>query len=120
MREISEWVGGDYVWPEKGAPYVHVSCGAKKENCRAYIGDWVTSLVGNEKPNFRVYKQHTFLQTFRKILSEAEKFAKVHELLMKIRSAQDVATYYGETTEDVVLLVEKTAHEICGLFQQPE
>ena len=116
MREVSEWVGGDYVWPEKGkgAPYVRLRCG--KDNGRAYIGDWVTSLVGDEKPNFRIYKQHTFLQTFRQILSEAEKYAKVHDLLMKIRNAQDVSTYYGETSEGVLLLVEKTAHEICGII----
>jgi len=121
IREIAEWTRGEHTKPERGGSFVRVPCGAKKENCKAYVGDWVTSLITYndgtepEEPNFRVYKQHTFLQAFRQIMSEAEKYAKVHELLMKIRGAQDVATYYGETSEDVLLLIDQTAREICEL-----
>lgn len=117
VREISEWVGGSYVWPKKGAPYVTLPV---RGNGRAYIGDWVTRLIGDgETSNFRVYNNQTFETNFRQIMDDAEKYAKVHELLMKIRTAQDVTTYYGETSEGVVLLVEQTAHEICNLFQRP-
>jgi hypothetical protein len=121
IREIAEWTDGDYEWPENGAQFVRIPCGSKKDNCRAYSGDWVTCLIHYndseppEEPNFRVYKEHTFLQAFLKIMGEAEKYARVHELLMKIRSAQDKATYYGDTSDEVLLLVDKTAHEICKI-----
>lgn len=114
LREIAQWTGGEYKVPERGAPYVIIPAGEKKENQRAYIGDWVTSLIGDGK-NFRTYKQATFLQIFNHIMNEAEKFAKVHEMLLKLALAQDAATYHGDTSGEMVLLVEKTAREICAI-----
>lgn len=120
IREVAEWTGGDYEWPQNRSQFVRIPCGPKRDNCRAYVGDWVTSLDYSSgespaEPNFRVYKDHTFLEAFREIMGEAEKYARVHELLLKIRNAQDVATYYGEASDEVLLLVDKTAREICNI-----
>jgi len=68
-----------------------------------------------QEPNFRVYSNHTFLQAFQKIMGETEKYARVHELLMQIRNTQDAATYHGESSEGVMLLIEQTAREICAM-----
>jgi len=68
-----------------------------------------------QEPNFRVYSNHTFLQAFQKIMGETEKYARVHELLMAIRTAQDTATYHSESSEGVMLLIEQTAREICAM-----
>lgn len=48
-------------------------------------------------------------------MTESEKYAKIHELLLNLVRAQDVATYYGESSDGVLLLVEKTARKICEM-----
>lgn len=114
MREIADWTGGEIIDKPNRANYVMFLCGAKREPRTAYAGDWVTSLMGDEG-NFRVYNNHTFLQAFQKIVNEAEKYAKVHELLLKVARAQDSATFFGDASGDVVLLIEKTARDICNI-----
>lgn len=115
MREIAEWTGGSYTFPEHGAPFITIPCGEKRENLKAYTGSWVTSLIGDER-NFRVYQNHTFLQAFQEIMNEANKYARVHELLLNVARAQDSATYHNDSSGDVILLVEKTAREICSFI----
>jgi hypothetical protein len=121
MQQIAEWVEGEVVNAEKRRPFIRVSCGSKKENRMAFVGDWITNLVHYndgetpEEPNYRVYNNHTFLQAFQRIMAEEEKYAKVHELLMKVRTAQDTATYHGESSEGVLLLIEQVAREICSI-----
>jgi hypothetical protein len=46
-----------------------------------------------------------------------ENFARIHELLLRLTRAQDSATFHGESSADVILLVEKTTHEIVGMFK---
>lgn len=115
MREIASWVGGTVV--EGRAPHILVSCGDKKENRKAFVGSWITNLINDEAPdelNLRVYDNHTFLQAFQQIMDEADKYARVHELLMLVRNAQDHATFNGETSEGVMLLIDQAAREICS------
>lgn len=119
MQQIAEWVRGE-CFNNKGRPFILISCGSKRENRKAFVGDWVTNLihyndgVTPEEPNYRVYNNHTFLQAFQQIMDEAEKYAKVHELLMQIRKAQDTATYHGESSEGVMLLIDQATREICS------
>lgn len=109
LDEIAKWCGGRVVNYK-----VLVSTGPKGDIVAyASIGNWITLL---EKSNtFRVYKEKSFLETFRQVVVDADKFAAIHEKLLKIARAQDVATYYGETSDEILLLVEKIAHEICGM-----
>lgn len=123
LEEIAEWCGGrvvnakDYGWNvySHGRKHVQVPTGLKGENiAHAHIGNWVTCLV--KARSFRVYKEKSFLETFREVVVEADKFAKVHELLLKVARAQDAATYHGDSNgDDVALLIEKTAHEIAAM-----
>ena len=121
IREIAEWTRGelkDIGLPTTNAATVGVPVGEVNGRVKrewAHIGDWVTSLVGDEK-DFRVYKQSTFLHCFTQIMGETEKFSKVHELLLKLALAQDSATYHGDSSGEMVLLVEKTAREICNII----
>jgi hypothetical protein len=122
VQEIAEWTAGEIVQPEKGARYVRIPCGSKKENRKAYVGDWVTNLVtyndgqAPEEPNFRVYNHQDFTHAFHPVTSETEKFAKVHDLLLKLALAQDRATYHGDSSGEMVHLVETTAREICNII----
>lgn len=118
MEEVAEWCGGRVVDIDTsgfGRKHVQVPTGKDGMSiAHANIGNWVTCLVkGN---SFRVYKEKSFLEAFRGIMSETERYAKIHELLMKIRTAQDSATYHGDGSADVVLLIDKVAHEICRMM----
>lgn len=109
MDDIARWCGGRVVgWN------VQVPTGQNGDKIAfASIGNWITHLEKNNA--FRVYKERSFLETFRKVVSEAEKYAAIHEKLMRIARAQADVTYYSDTTDGVLLLVETTAHEICGM-----
>jgi hypothetical protein len=119
--EIADWTGGEVVWKTRGASYVKIDCGSKKESRTAFAGDWVTCLItyndgeAPEEPNFRVYNNSTFLQAFKQIMSEADKFAKIHNKLMMLIRAQDSATYHGESSAGMIELVDKTARELCEM-----
>lgn len=117
LEEIAEWCGGRVI-PERigySRTFVQIPIGHNGLNViHAFVGNWVTCLVKTK--SFRVYKEKSFLEAFRGIMSETEKYAKVHELLMRIRHAQDVATYHGDTSEDVLLLVDRAAHQICEMM----
>lgn len=115
LADIAEWCGGRVVQNVGGRIHVQVPTGLRQESiAHAYIGNWVTRL--EETESFRVYKEQSFLGAFREIVSDTEKYAKVHELLMKVAMAQDAATYHGDSSGDVVLLIEKTAREICSII----
>lgn len=120
MEEVAEWCGGRVVNTDGfgyGRKHVQVPTGKGGESiAHAYIGNWVTCLV--KAQSFRVYKEKSFLEAFSSIMSETERFAKVYEMLMSIRHAQDVATYHGEGSADVLLLVDQTARQICEMMQE--
>jgi hypothetical protein len=117
LDEIAEWCGGRIAnLDDHGRVHVKVPTGninGREQIAHAYIGTWVTCL--EKTRNFRVYKEKSFTEAFREVLSEEEKYARVHELIMKVRNAQDTATYYGDTSDEVLLLVDKTAREICKI-----
>jgi len=120
INEIAKWTGSEvhYTYGSNGDFLViHVPTGkvsGRVFKTTAYIGDWVTCLA--DSPDFRVYRDKSFLQTFQAVLDETEKYVKVHELLLKVARAQDSATYHGNSSGDVILLIEQTAHEICALI----
>lgn len=123
MEEVAEWCGGrvvkvqDYGWGvyDQGRSYVQVPTGHQHDKiAHAHIGNWVTCLTKTN--SFRVYKEKSFLMAFRGILSETEKYAKVHELLVKVTRAQDAATFHGDSgSGEVALLIEQAAREICSM-----
>lgn len=49
-----------------------------------------------------------------------KKYVTVHEILMRISRAQDVATYYGDSSGEVILLVQKSTDQILNLFGMGE
>jgi hypothetical protein len=120
MAELAEWCGGeirDSDLPATnaasiGVPTGHV--GGRTQRTWAYVGDWITRL--SDANNFRVYKNRSFLLAFQEIMSESEKYAKIHEMLMQIRNAQDSATYWEQSSEGVLLLVDQTAQKICEMM----
>lgn len=118
--ELAEWCGGelhDADLPTTNAISISVPTGhvaGRTRKTRARIGDWITRL--SEGNNFRVYPNRSFLLAFQEIISETERYNKIHGLLTKIRYAQDAATYHGKTSEDVMLLIDQTAREICGMM----
>lgn len=116
MVEVAEWCGGRIVDSDgNGRRHIHVPTGKNEEKiAHAFIGNWVTTLVNVR--SFRVYKEKSFIESFRGIMSESEKFAKVHEILLSITRAQDSATFFGDTSGDIMLLVEKSAREICRMM----
>lgn len=119
ISEIAQWTGGglrDYGLPATNAAIVDVPIGQVNGRTimeKAHIGDWVTCLANSK--DFRVYRNKTFLQAFQASMEQVEKYTKVHELLLKIARAQDAATFHGDSSGDVILLIEKTAHEICEM-----
>lgn len=118
LAEIAEWCGGRVVETrgyEPGRCHVQVPAGPDgKAIARAHVGNWVTCL--DRMRSFRVYKEKSFLEAFRGIMSDTEKYAKVHEMLMKIRNAQDTATYWGQGSEGVLILVDQTAKKLCEMM----
>lgn len=117
ISEIAKWTGGDLTdtdLPATNAAIVHVptvQVNGREQKEKAHIGDWVTCLA--DSPNFRVYRNKTFLQAFQEAMTQTEKYAWVHEKLLRIARVQDDVTFHGETSEGVMLLVEMTAREIC-------
>lgn len=116
MDEVAEWCGGRLVDSSNyGRKHVMVPTGKNSESLApAFVGNWITCL--DKGRSFRVYKERSFLEAFRGILSETERFAKVHEMLLKLALAQDRATYHGDSSGEMILLVEKTAREICEMM----
>ena len=120
LKEIAEWCGGRVVNLDDvgvGRTHIKVPLGrieGREKIAHAYLGNWVTCLEGTQ--NFRVYREKSFLNAFHEVTSEAEKFAKIHELVLSVSRAQDTATYYGDSSGDVILLVEKVAREICRMI----
>jgi hypothetical protein len=118
MEEIAEWCGGRVVETPGYAPgrkHIQIPTGPTGLGlARAHLGNWVTCLV--KAKSFRVYKEKSFLEAFHSIMSDTEKYAKVHEMLMKIRNAQDVATFNEEGHGDVLLLVDQTARQLCEMM----
>lgn len=118
LEQIAEWCGGrvvDTPGYAVGRRHVQVPTGLEGNSiARAHLGNWVTCLV--KARSFRVYKEKSFLEAFRGIMSETEKYAKVHAMLMKIRNAQDTATFWEEGYDGVMLLVEQTARELCEMM----
>lgn len=114
MVLVAEWCGGRIVQND-GRKHIQVPSGLRNEHiAHAYIGTWVSCLAGTT--SFRVYKEKSFTEAFRPIMSRDEKFAKVHEILLRLRLAQDRATYHGDSSGDVILLIEKMTHEICEMI----
>ncbi len=118
LEDIAEWCGGrvvDTPGYAEGRKHVQVPTGPTGMGiARAHLGNWVTCLV--KAKSFRVYKEKSFLEAFRSIMTETEKYAKVHEMLMRIRNAQDTATYWEQGSDGVMLLVEQTARELCEMM----
>lgn len=52
-----------------------------------------------------------------KAIVEDDKFSAIREKLFEISRAQDSATYHGEFSNDVVLLIEKKTREIFEMIQ---
>jgi len=101
MRELAEWCGGDLArtLDENERDYISVTVGhvnGRPRLARAYAGNWVTRLT--EGNNFRVYKDKSFVEAFRAILDDTEKYAKVHQLVRAAMREQDAATYHGESS----------------------
>lgn len=114
LDEIAEWCGGRVVRDGGGKLNIQVPLDIQRTRIdRAFIGYWVTRL--EDSNSFRVYREQSFLGAFRKVMDEAEKFAEIHEKLLKLVLAQDSATYHQDSSGEMILLVEKTAHEICKM-----
>lgn len=115
MKELGDWCGGVFKAPE--APgrraYVEVPNGRPGNTIRAYVGDWITRLT--EANSCRVYKDRSFLEAFRQIVSDSEKQARIQQYIRAAMQVQDVATYHGESS-NVGRIVEETAEQIAALF----
>jgi hypothetical protein len=123
LEEIAEWCGGrvvsteDYGWNvhNHGRKHIQVPTGPTGKGLdRAHLGNWVTCLV--KAKSFRVYKEKSFLAAFHSIMSDTEKYAKVHQMLMQISAAQDKATYYQDSHAGVMLLVDDIARRLCEMM----
>ena len=77
MWEVADWCKGKYTIATEGSqrPCIVVKLGHDERNnpkySRAYIGDWVTLLPGQN--SFQVYKNQSFLETFQQVVSEMDK-----------------------------------------------
>jgi hypothetical protein len=118
LEEIAEWCGGRVVETPGYAPgrkHIQVPTGPTGKGLdRAHLGNWVTCLV--KARSFRVYKEKSFLEAFHSIMSDTEKYAKVHQMLMQISAAQDKATYYQDSHAGVMLLVDDIARRLCEMM----
>lgn len=115
LAGVAEWCGGRVVREEGRRPHVQVPTGPRRESItRAYIGTRLSCLEKTD--SFRVYKEQSFVEAFRKVESAEDKFAKVHALVSKVRKAQDLATYYEDDQGQVALLVEQVSREICAII----
>ena len=114
LDEIAEWCGGRIVSGDFGRTHVMVPTGLDRQSLApAFVGNWVTCLEKGK--SFRVYKERNFHEAFRPVMSPEEKYARVHEHLLRVARAQDRATFHGEPSDEVLLLIEKTAHELCKI-----
>jgi hypothetical protein len=118
LEEIAEWCGGRVVETPGYAPgrkHIQVPTGPTGKGLdRAHLGNWVTCLV--KARSFRVYKEKSFLEAFHSIMSDTEKYAKVHQMLTQISTAQDKATYYQDSHAGVMLLVDDIARRLCEMM----
>jgi hypothetical protein len=118
LEEIAEWCGGRVVETPGYAPgrkHIQVPTGPTGKGLdRAHLGNWVTCLV--KARSFRVYKEKSFLEAFHSIMSDTEKYAKVHQMLTQISTAQDKATYYQDSHVGVMLLVDDIARQLCEMM----
>lgn len=98
MQELAEWTGGELgvtnASYDEGRPFVNVPVGhvnGRERLARAYVGNWITRL--SEGNNFRVYKDKSFVEAFRAIMADTEKYAKVLELVKAAMREENTATY---------------------------
>jgi hypothetical protein len=119
MRDLAEWCGGDLARTlddENSRDYVSVPVGhmnGRERLARAYVGNWVTRL--SEANNFRVYKDKSFLEAFREIMADTEKYAKVLELVKAAMREENTATYL-ERPDIVEGTAEVIAQKIMDVF----
>lgn len=78
---------------------------------RAYIGGWVTRVMGRSTPTHRVYTDHAFSEAFEKIKTSPEKLKKVHEIVWEAMYNQ-----YVHDSEFDKAKVEETVLQIAELF----
>lgn len=87
MWEVADWCNGRYMiaYGGSGRPCIEVKLGHDERNkpkySRAYIGDWVTLLPGQN--SFQVYRDKSFLEAFQQVVSEMEKRSKMLEAIEK-------------------------------------
>lgn len=96
MRELAEWCGGDLArtLDVNERDYISVPVGhvnGRERLARAYVGNWITRLT--EANNFRVYKDKSFVEAFRAIMNDTEKYAKTLELVKAAMREENTATY---------------------------
>lgn len=116
IAELAEWCGGeikDAGLPATNAAYIKVPTRGSAAS-RAHIGDWITKLGYTD--NYRVYQNKSFLQAFREIFNEEQKYAEIHQVIVNAMRKQDVATYNGESSKGMDLVADKATRDILGLF----
>uniref|UniRef100_A0AAU7GY99 Uncharacterized protein n=1 Tax=Streptomyces phage Scarif TaxID=3158858 RepID=A0AAU7GY99_9CAUD len=92
---------------------------------RAYSGDWLVFYPDSHR--FEVYRPKAYSATFetreerarREELESPEAHARntmVHQLVLKAMRAQDVATYYGDSSGDTDVVSREITDQIIKLF----
>ena len=120
IRELAEWCGGvliDGHLPATNAAYIRVPVSnitGREQTVQAHAGDWITRLT--DANNFRVYKNRSFLQAFREIADEAQRYAEVHAVIVSAMHKQDAATYHAESSKGMDLVADKATRDILELF----
>lgn len=86
MWEVAGWCEGRYLIGQTGSqrPCIEIKLGhdaqRKPKYDRAYIGDWVTLLPGQN--SFRIYKEKTFLEAFQQVMDHVEKRTRILEAVV--------------------------------------
>lgn len=111
LEELAAWTGGEI----SNTPNKFIVIPVHRRNTtRAYVGDWITRLGAGS--NFRVYACSVFLEGFRQVHDEQQKYAEIHQIIVNAMRKQDVATYHGESSKGMDIVADKATRNILGLF----
>lgn len=106
MKTISEWCGGGFKAPEAPGRRAYVTVPSGRGNVmRAYVGDWITRL--SDGNSCRVYKDKSFREAFKGILTEQEKRDQVRKIMERaaMASGPDVDVIVNSYTEKIMSII---------------
>lgn len=120
IMELTGWCRGVLVdghLPTTNAAYIRVpisNIAGRQQTAQAHVGDWITRLTDTN--NYRVYRDKSFLQAFKEIASDAQKYSEVHQIIANAMRRQDLATYNGESSHGMDLVADKATRDILALL----